>query len=55
MEYKNIEDYLLFKLSKIYKYRDGDKYYKDFRDICHSKDLPPETTLNDVKKYLMHT
>jgi len=53
-EYSNLADYLLFKLSKIFKYRDGDNWYKNYLELCTSKQLPPETTVKDVRKYLTY-
>ncbi len=43
-EYDDLEDYLLWKLSKIYKYRVGDKFYKNLGDICTGLQLPGTTT-----------
>ena len=53
-KYSNLADYLLFKLSRIYKYRDGGSWYKNYLELCTSKQLPPETTVKDVRKYLTY-
>ena len=53
-EYKNIEDYLLFRLSKIYKYNTSNGYYKNFLDLCKGELLALTTKVKDVKKYLTY-
>ncbi len=52
----NIEDYLLARLSKYYKYRTRTVWYKNFLDVCRGEKLDwNTTTVKDVKKYLVWT
>jgi len=53
-KYDVLEDYLLFKLSKIYKYKNNNKYYKTFTKLCSALKLPEDTKISDVKKYLTY-
>jgi len=45
---------LKYLISKYYKYRVNDKFYKTFTDFCKGQQLPLDTTPVDVKKYLTH-
>jgi len=48
-----IEETLMQELSKIYKYKVGDRWYKTFRMLCKGEKLPDSTTSKDVKNYLV--
>jgi len=50
-----LEDYLLFSMSKYYKYRTRTVWYKGFLDLCKGEKLRSDTRVNDVKKYLVWT
>jgi len=49
-----LEEYLLFRLSKYFKYRVGNNWYKDFLELCRGENLPGDTKLKDVEKYLIY-
>jgi len=52
--YNELESILLFKLSKYYKYRVGNKYYRGLTELCKGEQLPGTTVPKDVKKYLLY-
>jgi len=49
-----LEEYLLFRISKYFKYRVGNNWYKDFLELCRGENLPGDTKLKDVEKYLIY-
>ena len=49
-----LEDYLLHEISKIYKYRVGNKFYKTFVDVCNGLKLTGNTKHKEVRKYLLY-
>lgn len=53
-KFKILEDFLLFKISKIYKYKINDKFYKTFIDLCRGEHLPDSTVSSDVEQYLLY-
>jgi Zn ribbon nucleic-acid-binding protein len=50
----DIEHQLLVKLSKIYKYRIKNKFYKNFLELCKGLGLPSNTKPKDVKQHLVY-
>jgi very-short-patch-repair endonuclease len=50
-KYSNLENYLLFKISKFYKYRKNGVFYKNFLDICRKENLSYKTSIQDVLKF----
>ena len=53
-KYDVLEDYLLWSISKHYKYVVNGVYYKNFKDLCRGEQLPGTTVSKDVKKYLVY-
>ena len=51
-KYDELEDFLLHKISLIYKYRVKDNWYKDFLELCRAEKLSPGTKPEDVKQFL---
>lgn len=51
--YKNLEDFLFKKITTIYKYRVGNKFYRTFLLLCKGENLPGETRPKDVIQYLL--
>jgi len=49
-----MKDTFFLELSKIYKYRVGDKFYKLFIDMLMDLKLPATTSKGDMDKYLTH-
>lgn len=52
--FKNIEDYLFFRLSKYYIYRFNNKFYKNILDLCKGENLPSTTTIKDINEYKIY-
>lgn len=52
-KYADLESYLLFKISRIYKYRVGNKFYRNYLALGIGESLPKDTRPADVKQYLL--
>jgi len=46
-----LEEYLLWKLSKLYKYRKDGVFYKNYIDLIKNGKLPADATVDSCKKY----
>jgi len=53
-KFSKLEDYLEHEISKIYKYRVGNKWYRNFLELCRGESLSPNTKPKDVEKYLTY-
>lgn len=49
-----LENFLLYKISKIYKYRKDNVFYKNFLELCRAHNMSGETTLSDVQQFLTY-
>lgn len=49
-----LEDFLLFKIAKVYKYQINGVFYKDFMGLCRALNLPYATEPSDVKQFLTY-
>jgi len=52
-EFNNIQRVFFRELSKIYMYRVGDLFYREFKDLPIGTVLPKATTVSDAAKYLI--
>lgn len=52
--YNNLEETFLFKLSKFYKYRIGNTFYRDFLHLCEENNLPSYAKLVDYSRYKVY-
>jgi len=52
-EFNNLKQVFFQKLSKIYMYRVGDLFYREFKDLHIGTVLPKTTTVSDANKYLI--
>lgn len=53
-KYDNLKDYLIWSISRHYKYRVDKRYYSNFRELCKGENLPSNTTTVNVTKYLLY-
>jgi len=53
-EIKNIKSYIFYRISKIYKYRVENKWYKNFLDLCSGESMSNNIKVKDVVKYLTY-
>lgn len=49
-----LEDYLLYRISQIYKYKVKERYYKTFLDLAKGEHLPGNTKPIDVEQYKLY-
>lgn len=49
-----LEDYLLFMVSRIYRYAVNGTYYRNFLELCRALNLPGSTSAADVEHYLVY-
>ena len=47
-------EYLLYSISRYYKYKDGNIFYKNFSELCRAKNLPLETKPGELTNYLTY-
>ncbi len=50
-KYAELEEYFLWKLSKHYKYRYNNRYYRNYIQIVNNEKLPTDATVSDYDKY----
>ena len=49
----SLEEYLLYRLSKFYRYRVKNKFYRNFLELCKNEGLDSNTRPRDVKHMLL--
>lgn len=54
-KYHTLIDYLLFMLSRYFKYKVDNKFYRDFLSLCRGLKLPSATKIKDVKHHLTYS
>jgi hypothetical protein len=54
IRYGVLENFLEYKISKLYKYRVDGKFYRGFLELCNSLNLPDTTRNEDVKQHLTY-
>ena len=50
----DIHDYMLFKISRYYKYRVDNKFYRNLLSLCRGLKMPLDSRRDDVKQYLTY-
>ena len=53
-EINNIKKYLLFRISRYFKYCVNNKWYRNFLELCKGEHLPGNIKPKDVKQYLIY-
>lgn len=53
-QYSRLKDFLLFSISRYYRYKDGDTYYKSFLELAKAKNWGNDATYQTAKPYLLY-
>ena len=51
---EDLSDYLMFRISKYYKYRVGNKWYRNLFELYKGENKPEDTKPSDVSEYLVY-